>query len=1326
MKEPSIVSENKTTFDPFAGPAIQRIGYTTQPQAEIWIACKLGDIDANRAYNESVTLTLRGDLNKKALLDAIQTVVDRHEALRSVFSTDGRFMTIFKSIQIQINQLDISTLGEAEKNTAIKTYLNDDANYIFDLVKGPLFKVGLIKSSETEHHLILTAHHIICDGWSIGIMLEELGSLYSASVLNTQHNLPKPESYCAYADEQQIYLSSEEYRDNVKFWLDQYKGNVPQLTLPTDFPRPKIRTFKSERLDFQMDKSLLDALKKTGIKAGCSLVTTLLSSFELFLYAQTNQNDIVLGLPSADQAASGKTQMIGHCVNLLPLRSKIDPNTSFINYLKQRNTQLFDAYDHQKLSFGELLQKLNIARDPSRVPLVPVSFNIDMGMTSAVSFSGLDYELKSNPRAFETFEIFMNATGSSESLVLEWQYNSNLFKPETIREMMASWESIIANVVANPDIKISETIKTDDAAYVALNNTKVDYPQLPLHELISIASQNYKQKTAVKFGKDEISYEDFDQKANQLSHLLIEKGVAPDHIVGVALPRSSELVITLMAIMRCGAAYLPLDPTYPKSRLELMVEDSGAQLLITSKDFTGALGNSQTLYIEDLSQHLKQYPKHPIDIKVNNNQIAYILYTSGSTGKPKGVPITHKNLVNFLYSMIKEPGIKENDRLLSITTISFDIAGLELYIPLLSGATLIIANEEIAKDGRLLLEYVKDESITMLQATPTTWQMLFDTGWDNRLPIKALCGGEQLPMSLAKKLLAKVDELWNMYGPTETTVWSTTKQILMDDELLTIGKPIANTQVYILNEQGRLMPPGQVGEIVIGGDGVAQGYWKRPELTNEKFLADTFNTSSGNKIYRTGDLGQLLKSGEIQCLGRVDDQVKIRGHRIELGEIEEAVGSIDGIASAVVLVHNDQLKAFATISNATAFKNSESTWKSYLKERLPMHMVPNEIIPINEFPTTLNGKIDRKTLANSLSAIGSKQEFNEARTASEQLIAAIWQDCLGIDKIDIQSDFFELGGHSLIAVKVMTQIEKQTGNRLPLASLLEHPTIEKLAAYLDKNIISWDSLVPLQPKGTKIPLFIIHGADHNVLLFKNLADNLDNDQPVYGLQAKGLSGDIEPLDTIEDMAAHYISEIKTVNPNGPYLLGGFSFGGIVAFEMVKQLKAEGKEAKIIALLDSYVYPHYFHSNPFKKKMTAKLYNICQLFYMGFDMFSSSKNFKRRKELLKLKFEGFGLRLKHGREKQFEMQFNRSPKIDDMLELAYRRYNLVPQDIQVDLFRSSEDIYFAHDYDTLGWKRAALGGVRKHLMPGNHSELLISPAVEECAKILQSLLDKENE
>ncbi|WP_458627026.1 amino acid adenylation domain-containing protein [Winogradskyella sp. PC D3.3] len=1342
MQSPTSNHKNNISFNPFEGPAIEKVIHTTQSQAEIWIACKLGGKDANRSFNESISLVLNGELQVSVLDNAVQNLVKRHEALRSVFSPDGRFMSVLNFMPLEFSVQDLSALASDEKENQLSDYLLADANFIFDLVKGPLIKVGLIKTSAQEHQLIITAHHIVCDGWSFGIMLEELGQLYSSLVKKEIPALPKVDSFSSYADELQTYLGSQSYVETEKFWLDQYRDSVPELTLPTDFPRPELRTFKSERLDFSMDMTSVNALKKAGIKASCSFVTTLLSAFEVFLSTQTGQSDIVLGLPSADQAASGKTQMIGHCVNLLPLRSKVDLNVSFTDYLKQRKAELFDAYDHQKLSFGQLLQKLSIARDPSRVPLVPVVFNIDMGMTAAVSFSDLNFKLKSNPRAYETFELFLNATGSENDLVLEWSYNTALFKSDTIEQMMMSFQDLLEQIVENPNVKLKDIFKVDDAPYKAVNATNASYPKLPLHQLIANQAQVSPHQIALQFEGSEITYQDLELQVNRLAHCLVAKGVKPNTIVAIASTRSIELVVSLLAIVQCGAAYLPLDPSYPKHRLDFMLKDSEAEVLITSKKAPIASeAISKSLVLEDLFLDLSKYASDPLALSVDSNETAYILYTSGSTGNPKGVQVTHKNLVNFLFSMLQAPGIKASDKLLSITTISFDIAGLELFLPLLSGATLVIANDDIAKDGRLLLDYIKSESITMLQATPTTWQMLLDSGWADKLAIKALCGGEKLPMPLAKKIVPKVNALWNMYGPTETTIWSTTKQILIDDEILTIGQPIANTQVYILNDQGLLMKPGTIGEIVIGGDGVAKGYWKRADLTSEKFISNPFDAASNTKLYRTGDLGRLLSNGEFECLGRMDDQVKIRGHRIELGEIEEAIITIDTIESCVVMIDEDRLKAFIKTNDSNvASQNEVQTWKTYLKELLPVYMVPHEMHLINEFPTTLNGKIDRKTLLNNSKTTSENAGDKTApRTQTEKLIARVWEECLNIKNIDIFSNFFELGGHSLVAVRVMAKLENETGERLPLSALMTHSTIAKLAEFIevDGEVNSWDSLVPIKTDGSKTPLYVVHGEFYNVLFLNALAKNIDKEQPLYGLQAKGLNGKDTPHNKIEDMAAHYISEIIKTNPDGPYAIAGYSFGGIVAFEMAKQLKAQGKTVEKFISFDSYVFPYYYYSDAFRKQLMYGFYTSGKVYFALKTMFSSADKFKARMRIFKNKVNQL-----YTKVKQSDKESTTEPReLQDLLELnigketlenlsshhslAVESYHIVPEDLEVDLMIAEDDVFFKHDKKYYGWKSLAKRGVKRHSIPGNHANMFVAPNDEQFSRVLQEILDRKN-
>ncbi|RXJ49670.1 amino acid adenylation domain-containing protein [Gelidibacter gilvus] len=1306
---------------------------TTKAQSEILTDCFFGGDDAKRAYNISLSLNFVGKFKYNALEQAVQSLVERHESLRASFSEDLHSMFIYTNFHVDILYNDISSQEEFDKKKSKNYIISDEADFIFDLIDGPLVRFNLIKTGEFEHDLIITVNHAICDGLSTSILLEELGVLYSAFCQDKIPTLNEPDRFSEFADKENRYAKSDEFKRSVEFWLNMYQESIPKLELPIDYPRPKSRNYNNHTIDFLLDNGLLNQLKQIGNSAESnmftSIVTTLVAAFEVLLCQQTGQNDLVLGLTSSRQANYDMMQMIGHCVNLLPLRSKIDTKISFKDYLIKRKTELFDAYDNQSLSFGQLLEKISIPRDPSRVPLVPVIMNVQLDdvLENENSFFGLIKEIKNNQINYGTFEIELNVSMSVEGPCFSWSYNKTLFKPETIQKMMTSFEEIIKTIVANPDSKIGEILKIDDSEYLKLNNTSSAFSQLPLHELILKQAHHKPSKIALKFKNEEISYGDLEKKVHQMAHYLKTNGVKNGDYVGVSMPRSNEMVIMLIAIMECGAAYLPLDPTYPKQRLEFMLEDSEAKFIIATKSISSTLkSNATQLLLEDMLSDLSNHPDTPLNEKVDIHQAVYILYTSGSTGKPKGVSITHRNLVNLLYSMLHKPGIEENDILISITTISFDIAMAELFGPLLKGAKLVLTDEETAKDTRLLLNLMKEEGITMMQATPATWQMLLYSGWEEKLPIRAISTGEALPIVLAKSIMARVNELWNMYGPTETTIWSAMKQVSMTDEIITIGRPMANTQLYIVDEQNNLVAPGKTGELCIAGDGVAKGYWKRENLTAEKFIENPFHKESGFILYRTGDLAKLLPNGDIHCLGRIDDQIKIRGQRIELGEIEQALDSLDGINSSVVLVHDDLLMAFVISSGKNGDETTQvNNWKATLKEQLPAHMLPHQYFLVEEFPKTLSGKTDRKNLLKNIFTQTKTLGFTEPTTASEKIIANIWQECLKIDKIDANSDFFEIGGHSIVGVQVMARIEKETKNRLPLVALLNHPTIKELAAYMDREFITWDSLVPLKIGGTKPALYIVHGANHNVLMFNALAQRLDKEQPVYGLQSRGLNGVDEPHDSIDQMAADYISEIVASNPDGPYALGGFSYGGIVAYEMARQLLAQGKEVTILAQFDTYVFPSYYHTNPLVRKVLDVSYNIGKMVYLSFNMLSSKKNFIRRKELLKLQISGLILKLKHGKEKQYEMQFNVPYKMHHNHSIATNAYNITPQDIVIDLFRSMEEINFVHDHDLLGWKKMGGRGIRKHMIPGNHLDMFEEPNVEALAASLQNVLDHKN-
>ena len=887
-----------------------------------------------------------------------------------------------------------------------------------------------------------------------------------------------------------------------------------------------------------------------------------------------------------------------------------------------------------------------------------------------------------------------------------------------------------------------------------------NYPRnRPLHQLIAQTAARCLDKTALLFQHRPVSYQYLNETANQLARYIRQRGIRTGDIVGVALDRSPNMLITLLAVMKAGAAYLPLDPDYPQERIAFMLTDSSAKLLLTSNLYAETLTNSvPTVFIEDALIQSDSQSKEELAIAVSGSDLVYVLYTSGSTGKPKGVLIEHHSLVNLLWSMATAPGIRETDVLLAITTVSFDIAGLELYLPLMAGATLVIADAETAKDGRALLNLVEHDKVSMMQATPSGWRMMLDAGWGKRLPLKALCGGEPLSKDLAEKLIARCAELWNMYGPTETTIWSTVKKMSRGDAV-TIGRPIANTQVYVLDESLRPVANGSVGEIYISGDGVARGYLNRPALTGERFLKNPFLNEPNQKMYRTGDLGRITEDGEIHCLGRADEQVKIRGHRIELGEIEYHLAQQRSIKETVVVANEDsfgnqQLVAFVVprptkqpfltytsgITSHAAPKadkplmassvmevlpvSTEQTklWQQNLGKQLPGYMVPAVFVALPNLPLTPNGKIDRKALPKPEQNNPPKNTaFVEPRSAEEKLLAVIWMDVLKLERISISDNFFELGGHSLLAIKVIHQLTNKTGKKLPLTSLFEYPTIRELALLLQTNekSASWKSLVPMKPSGTKTAAYFIHGDGLTVLNFSSLLTNVEPQQPVYGLQAVGIDGTDEPLDSIEAMAAFYNSEIVAHNPNGPYVLIGHCSGGYTAVEMARQLKASGKEVKMLAVIDTPLYvSDMFWQEETQKGRTKRLAEMGWVINSFIKAPSKTLAFWYPHVQLLIKYKLMTVVAKETTPDTVVVPMDRAK---EKYSVASEKYKIKPYDGTIHLFKARVCPHHVTETNFLGWEKYA-PEVKVYEVPGNHATMLLAPNSRTFVKVLQDVLD----
>jgi amino acid adenylation domain-containing protein len=1053
-------------FDPFAEGEVLLTVLATESQKEIWASVQMGS-QANCAYNESVSLQLRGELNLKALQLSFQQLVQRHEALRTTFSPDGNNLCITDLSKIDISLPDLSGLSQQEREQQIAKLRQQSVEEPFDLEHGPLFRVQIVRSQPQEHLLILSAHHIICDGWSWAVLINDLGKIYSALKQGTTTELEESDRFSDYAILLEETLNDPETIATEEYWIQQFSGSVPIVDFPTDSPRPPLRTFNSKREDWQISETLVTALKQLGTKFGCSFMTTLLSGFEVFLYRLTGQADLVVGISAAGQAATGNYNLVGHCVNLLPLRTQINSQESFSDYLQKRKTSVLDAYDRQQFTFGSLLQKLALPRDSSRIPLVPIIFNIDQGLdTNTLNFDGLEIEFYSNPRSYENFEIFINATELRGKLTLECQYNTNLFERETICRRLAEFETLLTNIVANPNETIATISLLPEAELQLLeqwNQTEVAYPQnLCIHQLVEAQVAKTPNAIAVIFEDKQITYYQLNEKANRLAAYLVTLGVKPEVKVGICTERSIEMVVGLLGILKAGGAYVPIDPAYPSDRISFLLEDAQVAVLVTQASLTSRLPEHTAKVIcldsdWETIIHSVSSEEAISSIEIKPDNLAYVIYTSGSTGKPKGVLIPHYNAVNLLNSIQQKPGLTAEDVLLAVTTLSFDISVLEIFTPLIVGAQLVVVSREVAADGLRLKQAIDQYKTTFMQATPVTWQLLVAEKGSLKNKLKIISGGEALPQELAKKLLSMDLELWNFYGPTETTVWSTSCQIKKNNRSITIGHPIANTKIYILDPNLQPVPIGVPGELHIGGAGVARGYLDRPELTEQKFIPNPFSLEPESRLYKTGDLAKFLPDGQIECLGRIDYQVKVRGFRIELGEIEALMAQYSAVTEAVAIAREDipgekLLVGYFVADTGDLDTASEHIpeLRLFLKQRLPDYMVPTQFMVLDAMPLTPNGKVDRKALPkpdNYRADLAAN--YVAPRNELESQIAEIWAEVLEVERVGIYDNFFELGGYSLLAIQIVSRLRQSLQIEILLPNLFELPTIADLAIRIE-------------------------------------------------------------------------------------------------------------------------------------------------------------------------------------------------------------------------------------------------------------------------------------
>ncbi len=1017
-------------------------------------------------YNIGVALRLRGALDLALLRRSINALVERHEALRMRIGERGGspWLEIDAPSDIAIETVDVAGTPAASRDATLRNHAEQWLQHPFDLARGPLARFLIVRFDADDHALIISVHHVIIDGWSLMIAIGEICKFYDSLCADRPAALPPLRiQYVDYAAWERSQLRSGRLARQLDYWEKQLRGAPGLLELPTDRPRPASQSFRGARLIRVFDDAVIEALKACGREHETTLFMTLLAAWFVLLNRYSGQDDIVVGSPVANRELPALEGVIGCLINTLSLRAQLAGNPTFAELLAQVKRTALAAFENANVAFDALVERLNPERNASHAPIVQVLLTL-MAFPLTIDLpAGLDVEpiaLQTNTARYDiTVELYTFETGPHKGRFgATYEFATDLFDASTIERMHHHFEQIILAAAADPAIRINAVsliTEPEQRLFDAWNATTVPHDRLrTVHHLLEATAKATPDRPAVIGLGVSLTYRELDRKANQLAHLLQGLGVRPGQLVAVCLDRTVDIPVALAAILKVGAGYLPIDPTHPSDRLRYVLEDAHASCVVTISRFVPLLAGSGAplIPLDRIADELATYPDRSPVASVRPEDVAYVIYTSGSTGRPKGVQVEHRNVVSFLEAMRREPGLTADDVLLAVTTLSFDIAGLEIWLPLMVGARIIIASRDDTLDGTALIRLIDEQQVTLLQATPATWRLLLDAGWTGSAALKALCGGEALPADLASALVGRVSELWNMYGPTETTIWSTVTRMVDHAAPISIGHPIANTRVHIVDPVGNRVPIGVPGELCIAGEGVARGYRDRPELTGERFTTITLPGGAAERIYRTGDLARYRGNGEIEFLGRRDSQVKIRGYRIELSEIEAVLAKQHGVKESVVVTHDDGPRDTRLVGYLTALADASidgELLRNAMRAMLPEYMVPNLLVVLPELPLTGNGKIDRKLLAaRDLPRPAEAARAAAIMNAEEQRVAARWRDVLHLNTVGLNDNFFDLGGHSLLLAKLHVDLKQEFAVDFPLVELFQYPTVAAQAARL--------------------------------------------------------------------------------------------------------------------------------------------------------------------------------------------------------------------------------------------------------------------------------------
>jgi amino acid adenylation domain-containing protein len=1311
-------------------------------QARLWFIDELRP--GHPVYNIPASFDLAGPLDVQALAQSVRHLVQRHEALRTTFMQTGGELRqmIAVTADLPVEVIDLADVPHASRSQKQVDATFEFARGGFDLARGPLARVALLRWTETEHTLLINVHHTIADGWSIGILCAELSQLYADYAAGRTPALPPLDlQYADYAVWQRERLDVGQAQAHAEYWRRALDGAPPVLELPADRPRPPVKSFEGavERLD--LSASQRSTLQAFAREQQVTPFLVLLATAAVVLSRCSRQDDVLLGTPIADRGRSETESLVGFLINTVVLRADVSGNPTVRELLGRLRAVTAAASAHHELPFDQLVGILQPERDLSMTPIFQVMVAFQPDPLERLALPGLSVTPVPVHNGTAKFDLFFGFEETAQGMRGMLEYSTDLFDAATIRRMAGHFLTLLDALVADPNRPISELamLTEPERRQVLLdwNATGKDYPSDEcLHELFERQAAQTPDATAVISGADRVTYRELNQRADRLSTYLRFLGVTRGALVGVCLDRSPDLVVALLAILKSGAAYVPLDPAYPHDRLEFILEDAAVTVVLTSEKVRSVLPSHaarEVVVAESDTADVPRMAAMNVSQKPRADDVAYVIYTSGSTGRPKGVQLEHRVAVTMMYWARDTYTDQELAGVLASTSICFDLSVFEIFAPLSWGGKVILSENALQLPA---LTAARD--VTLINTVPSVMnELLRVEGLPASLRV-ANVAGEPLKPALVDEIYksSSIVKVFDVYGPSETSY--TTCALRGPGAVETIGRPVANVQTYVLDRDRRPVPIGVPGELYIGGATLARGYLNRPELTDARFIPNPFGPQ-GSRLYRSGDLTRWLPDGNLQFLGRTDHQVKLRGFRIELGEIASVLRQHSRVAESVVVVREDlpgdkRLVAYlvAVRGGAEPVDQAQVTSevRAWLKSQLPDYMVPSALVWLTELPLTPNGKIDRGALPAPEWSSPSAQPVAPT-TDTERRLVDIWMTVLGLDQpIGVDDNFFNLGGHSLLAVQLFQRIQQVFGRNFPLATLFQGPTIRQLAAIVDahRETADFSTLVAIQPNGHRPPFFAVHGVGGNVLNYRALARYVGDDQPFYGLQARGLDGKSLPHTRVEDMAAEYLPEIRRVQPSGPYYIGGFSFGCSVAFEIAQRLRRAGEEVALLALIDGGLW-RAEELLPLRVRIPRiVLFQLSRLRMHAADVLRLRPSeilafFRRKKRTLLHRARGIVWR---SRYRQYQETGAELPehlrRVDEGAYMAFRNYRPTYYDGRAVLFRSGSGWRLRPVVPHGGWGVVAQGGLEVRRVPGDHVTVTMEPHVQVLAKELRRALE----